>query len=147
MTVTGSVPLQAVVDTNVFVSAFLRPEGPPAQVHKDVLNRRLRILYDQRILAEYKEVLLCPKFKFDPVRVEDLLRFFVSSGRLVEDANFPDLLPDVHDQPFADVAFTGKADVLITGNVKDFPVVHAIRVLTPREWVTARQRLELFVND
>jgi predicted nucleic acid-binding protein len=92
-------------------------------------------------LAEYEEVLLRPKFKFDPAKVEDLLRFFVSSGRLVENASFPSQLSDETDQPFVDVAFTGRADVLITGNVKDFPVGEAIRVVTPREWVNMRETL------
>lgn len=32
------------------------------------------------------------------------------------EAHFDGQLPDPDDQPFADVAFTGDADVLITGN-------------------------------
>jgi hypothetical protein len=33
------------------------------------------------------------------------------------------------------VAFTGNADLLITGNAKDFPTGDLIRVVTPRQWV------------
>ena len=42
-------------------------------------------------------------------------------------------LPDPDDQAFADVASTGKADVLITGNGAHFPVGRALRIVTPRE--------------
>jgi hypothetical protein len=67
-----------------------------------------------------------------------IFRFF---GSLGGERLFPSQLSDETDQPFVDVAFTGRADVLITGNVKDFPVGEAIRVVTPREWVNMRETL------
>jgi len=67
--------------------------------------------------------------------VDVLVRFVTSSGLLVPDAVFPHAPPDPDDQPFADVAFTGGADALITGNRAHFPVADAVRVLTPREWL------------
>lgn len=128
--------MKVVVDTNVPVSALLRPgRTPPAVVLDAVVSGDLTVLYDQRILDEYREVLARPKFGFDPPGVDALLRFITSTGTLVSDAVFPHPLPDPDDQPFSDVAFTGGAAVLITGNKVHFPVGEAILVVTPREWM------------
>lgn len=125
--------MKVVVDTNVLVSALLRQRTPPAAVLDAVLRGDLTILYDQRILDEYREVLARPKFAFDAAVI-------TSAGLLVPDAAFPHSLPDPDDQPFADVAFTGGADVLITGNKVHFPVKDAIGVVTPREWLELSDR-------
>lgn len=104
--------MKAVIDTNVLVSALLREGTPPAEVLDDLLQGKLTALFNERILGEYREVLVRPKFGFDPLKVDAVLRFIISSGELVLNAAFAGRLPDPDDQPFADVAFTGKADVL-----------------------------------
>ena len=43
------------VDTNVLVSALLKPQGPPGQVLNLVLAGRVGLVVDNRILAEYRE--------------------------------------------------------------------------------------------
>ncbi len=118
--------MRVVVDTNVLVSALIRPGGPPRQVLDDVLSGELTLLYDERILTEYGDVLTRAKFSFDSADVEDLLRFVAIRGKQVPDASCPARLPDPDDQPFADVAHAGAADLLITGNAKHFPVGKAI---------------------
>lgn len=132
--------MKVVIDTNVLVSALLRQGTPPAAVVDGLLREELTVLYDQRILDEYREVLARTKFGFDSGDVDALLRFITSTGLLVPDAAFPHALPDPDDQPFADVAFTGGADALITGNKAHFPVEDAIRVLTQREWCELSDR-------
>lgn len=86
--------MKVVIDTNVLVSAFLRQGTPPAAVLDDLLRGDLIVLYDERILDEYREVLVRPKFRFDSENVEMLLRFVLSAGLLVPDAVFPRPLPD-----------------------------------------------------
>jgi predicted nucleic acid-binding protein len=86
-------------------------------------------------------VLARPKLSLAPGKVEVLLELIITDGVEVIDAHFPGQLPDPDDQPFADVAFTGQADVLITGNTRDFPVGPAIRVVLPREWLSIKRSL------
>lgn len=117
--------MNVVIDTNVLGSALLRQGTPPAAVV-------------EALVPEYREVLARPKFGFDVESVDALLRFIMSAGLLVSDAAFSHALPDPDDQPFADVAFTGGADALITGNKVHFPVDGAIQVVTPMEWLAAR---------
>jgi predicted nucleic acid-binding protein len=74
--------VKVVVDTNILVSALLRrASSPPARVLDALLAGELTLLYDERILAEYAEVLGREKFGFDRADVERLLAFIRSNGR------------------------------------------------------------------
>ena len=133
--------MNAVIDTNVLVSGLIKKGTPPAEVIADVLSGFLVVFFNQRILDEYREVRARPRLKIASENREALLDFIVADGLEILDARFPQKLPDAGDQPFADVAFTGGADVLITGNTKDFLVGGAIRVVTPRQWVELKRAL------
>lgn len=135
--------MRVVLDTNVLVSALIRPGSVPAQVLDSVLAGELVLLHDARILEEYRDVLSRPKFALDPVDVAVVLQVLETQGEPVPGARFQGLLPDAGDQPFADVAFTGQADALITGNTKHFQVGRSIRVVTPREWTQLRRSMKL----
>jgi putative PIN family toxin of toxin-antitoxin system len=56
--------LRTVLDTNVFVSAFLSREGLAAKIVSLALQGKLRACYNQAIIDEYDEVLSRPKFNF-----------------------------------------------------------------------------------
>ncbi len=127
--------VRAVVDTNVFVSALLKKGSPPAEVVQSIALGELTPLYDARIWVEYKEVFSRPKLKVAPEEAKALLDLIQRTGVAVADARFEVRLVDPKDQPFADVAFTGKADLLITGNTKHFPADSVLRVASPRDWV------------
>jgi putative PIN family toxin of toxin-antitoxin system len=129
-------PFRAVVDTNILVSALLRRSSVPGQVLDLVLVGELTALVDHRLLSEYRDVLARPKFKFEPADISAVIQFLESNGELITEPRFAGaLLPDPDDLPFAEVAFGGGADLLITGNAKHFPVGRAVRVVTPREFV------------
>ena len=55
----------AVVDTNVLVSAMLKIQSIPGQIANEALLGDLIPLLSDEILAEYREVLARPKFKFN----------------------------------------------------------------------------------
>jgi uncharacterized protein len=133
--------VRVVIDTNVLVSGLMKQWTPPAEVVADLLAGVLVPLYDHRILDEYRDVLARPKFKLAADRVSAVLEFMATDGIEVSEATCDLRLPDPDDQPFADVAFTGQADLLITGNSRHFPVGLAIRVVTPREWLDIKKRM------
>ena len=72
--------IKAVIDTNILVSALLSPFGSPAKVIDHVLNGNVIMCYDSRIIAEYEEVLLQPKFGFEKKPIKQLIDFVVNSG-------------------------------------------------------------------
>ena len=55
--------MKIVVDTNVIVSALLRPQSLPAKILDLVLDGTIGIVYDNNILAEYIDVLNREKFR------------------------------------------------------------------------------------
>ena len=124
-----------VIDTNVLVSALLSPFGAPARVLDAVLAGQVQLLYDDRILAEYRAVLRRERFGFDLRDVAALLTFIRAEGERVSAPPLGFDLPDPDDAPFIEVAIAGKADALVTGNKAHFPTCACpgIPVLTPAE--------------
>ena len=54
----------AVIDTNVLVSAMLKFQSVPGKIANEALLGDLIPLLSDEIIAEYREVLARPKFKF-----------------------------------------------------------------------------------
>lgn len=129
--------MRIVLDTNVLVAALLSPYRAPAQVLQLLLTGRAKLCYDVRILSEYREVLARPKFAFAPESVAELLMYLEEGGELVAatPVNMP--LPDPGDRMFLEVALAGRADHLVTGNLRHFPANtrRGISVISPAEFV------------
>ena len=62
-----------VIETNVVVSGLLNPHGASARVLDAVLDGRVKLVYDARILAEYREVLHRPRLKLAPEKITAFL--------------------------------------------------------------------------
>lgn len=129
--------MRVVVDTNVLVSGLLSPFGPPSQVVRMVASGALVVCHDARLLSEYREVLLRPRFPFPPDAMEALLDQIVSSGDSVSSEPLTTALPDRDDEPFLEVALSGGAEALITGTLKHYPPASrgGVLVLSPAEFV------------
>ena len=114
--------MKIVLDTNIVVSGLLQSQGNPAQVLTLVLSGAIQVCHDERILAEYAEVLARPRFKFDPQRVREVLTKLEMDGLPIIATNQRDLnLPDADDEPFLAVALAASVDFLVTGNLSDYP--------------------------
>ena len=130
-----------VLDTNILVAALLSPFGPPARVLDLVLSGDLRAAYDDRLLAEYREVLARPKFSFAPAEVAVVLAYLEADGERVTARPLACDLPDPDDLPFLEVAAQVGA-VLITGNTAHYPQASrgAAQVVTPGEFLGSWRR-------
>ncbi|MGH7543016.1 MAG: putative toxin-antitoxin system toxin component, PIN family [Gemmatimonadota bacterium] len=125
--------MKVVLDTNVLVSGLLNPHGSPGRIVDAVLEGRVRPLFDDRVLGEYREVLARPKFAFDSEDVGHFLDYLEATGEPVVAVPLDVSLPDPDDVPFLEVASAGRAS-LITGNRDHFKPVrgsHDVRVLPP----------------
>lgn len=112
--------MRVVIDTNVLVSGIINPHWAPGRVLDAVLARAVHVLYDDRILDEYRQVLRRPLFGFAQSNIDSLLDFIEMSGEHVSTRNIGVVLPDPTDLPFLEVAVLGSADALVTGNLKHF---------------------------
>lgn len=127
--------LHAVVDTNILVSALLRPSGPPGVVAQSIVQGRLLPVVCAEMMAEYERVLSRPRFGFHQQEVRELLVFVDQQALWVSITPCPEelTLPDPADWPFAAAALAAGCPV-ITGNAKHFPRRTGVRVMTAREW-------------
>lgn len=136
--------MNIVLDTNVLVSAPLSPFHAPGRILDLLLAGKIRLVYDDRILAEYRAVLLRPKFGFERRSVEELLDECAASGFPVAALPLQLRLPDPTDAVFVEVAAAAGAP-LITGNGRHFPAdaCAGIVVLSPATFLEQWQPQDL----
>lgn len=120
--------MKIVLDTNVVVSGLLSPFGNPAKILRMVSSGELLLCFDARILSEYRDVLLRPKFQFEEDKIDALLDQIENSGHMVAPNPLPQPLPDRDDDAFLEVALAAKAECLVTGNIAHFPASMRQRV-------------------
>jgi putative PIN family toxin of toxin-antitoxin system len=113
--------MRIVLDTNVLISALLNPNGHPASIINLILSDELILLFDNRIMDEYRQVLSREKFNFDAALYEPLLDYISDNGIFVVAQPFKSPHVDKDDAAFYEVALSAQADWLITGNTKHFP--------------------------
>lgn len=134
----------AVVDTSVFVSAFLGPGGASRAVMRAALEGRFQPLMGVSLFAEY-EALLTRQKLFEgsalttPER-EALLNAFLSVCRWTRVYYLwrPNL-PDEADNHVVELAVAGGATMIITKNIRDFNRAElnfpGLRVIEPAEYL------------
>ena len=129
-------PTGVVLDTNVLVSGLINSFGPPGRVVDLVLRGDFIVAYDDRILAEWRDVLCREKFGFTSESVVVLLNFIEAEGQKVTPRPLTARLPVPDDAPFLEVASAANMP-LVTGNVKHYPTVARgeVEVMTPRDFI------------
>jgi len=129
--------MNIVLDTNVLVSGLLTPFGPSGKIVHLVSSGALVVQYDARILLEYRDVLFRPKFQFDQQSIDIVLDYIRQSGQAICAQQLHHRLPDPDDEPFLEIAVSGGATGLITGNQKHFPkhLRQDVTVFSPAEFI------------
>jgi putative PIN family toxin of toxin-antitoxin system len=115
------IPLRLVVDTNVVVSAALRPEGLQRTVVLLALARPVRWYVSDAIMSEYALVLARPELKIRRSLRQRLLQLIRNHTRVVVPSRLPQVATDPADNIFVECADAARADYLITGNQRHFP--------------------------
>ena len=132
----------AVIDTNVIVSALLTKNSLSATARiLDALQQRdIKLLYNDEILNEYREVLARPKLRLDAWEVADVLKFIESEGVASSRIQSEEFFPDPKDIVFYEVAMSKDDAYLVTGNKKHFPQKPI--VVTPAEMMDILAEIE-----
>jgi len=135
--------MRIVLDTNVLVSAMLTGGGAPDFALQLVLQGVVTLLADSRILAEYDEVTARARFKFDEKERRILLDVLTEIAEPVISTPLRLSLPDPDDRVFVEVAVTGGADTIVSGNTRHFIPNKGklpVAVLTARQFVDKLRR-------
>jgi putative PIN family toxin of toxin-antitoxin system len=132
---------RVVLDTNVVVSALLKPQGREDQVLRLALAGRLLLCVSPQVLAEYGRVLSRPRFNFQPEEVATALRQLEKAGSLFRPARILKISGHGPDNRFYECADAAQAAFLVTGNLEHFKKDYrATRI------VNARKLLDLLVT-
>jgi uncharacterized protein len=121
-----------VLDTNVIVSGLLTVNGPCARLLDTVTKGRIKIVYDARILAEYRDVLCRRRLRLDPSEVMHFLEG-LGGHMLVTPEKATLEGPDPGDVVFIEAALAVPDKTIVTGKVADFPekILQGVRLLAP----------------
>lgn len=139
----GTDNLRVVFDTNVIVSAALTPGGTAGRCLAAMVARG-RILLSESTVRELADVLLRDKFDRYASR-ESREAFFLSfvdeKVEMVDPTKSIKACRDPKDDKFLEIAVSGKADYLVTGD-EDLLVLNPFRgipILTPAAFLAEKQ--------
>lgn len=133
----------AVIDTNVLVSALLKPDSVPGKVLSEALVGRLIPVSSRAIEHEYRQVLARKKFPFSPAKVREVLSGLAKRAIHMEPHDVAGIAADVSDPkdaPFYAVTLDARktwGTRLVTGNTRHF--LRTAFVVTPREMLDVLQ--------
>lgn len=116
-----------VVDNNILVSALLVKNSAPFQVISKIEKRGV-ILYSEETLLELNQVLSRKKFiKYFAIEEKQAFIFkLLEKAELVEIEESINICRDPKDDKFLELAVSGKADFIITGD-QDLLVLNPFR--------------------
>jgi putative PIN family toxin of toxin-antitoxin system len=108
---------KVVFDTNIVVSALLFARGRLAWLRGHWRQKTHIALLSRATAMELNHVLSYPKFQLEPEERVELLGDYLPYCEIVESVeSCPQRCRDPRDQPFLDLAYTGRAEVLVTGD-------------------------------
>jgi uncharacterized protein len=131
------ISLRLVVDTNIVVSAALKPDGLQRTVLLLAITKPARLYISKAILTEYSEVLARPELQIRKGLQRQLLDLLRKRAHFVTPACTLQMTSDPEDNMFLECADAACADYLVTGNVRHFPRFwKKTKVITSREFLS-----------
>ena len=129
--------MKVVVDTMLWVSFAVNPEGYRHRLIKTARRQRVRLFVSEYILNELERTLVeglgCTK-RFGALAQRAVLR----TAQLVE---LPEFIPrhvpgDPNDDPILQTALTAKAHYLVTADIEILKLVkiHSVAILSPSDF-------------
>jgi putative PIN family toxin of toxin-antitoxin system len=129
--------LRLVIDTNVLISAALKPESLQRTTLVLAITKPARLYMSQPILQEYTDVLSRPELQIRKGLRRQLLQLIKNNGRIVSPSRQLEVTSDPDDNMFLECAEVARADYLITGNLKHFPLFwKKTKVISSREFIS-----------
>lgn len=130
-------PLRLVIDTNILVSAALKPDGLQRTVVLLALTNPARFYVSTSVLSEYWEVLSRPELKIRKGLRQQFFDLIKKRGHLVTPSRRLQITSDPDDNIFLECVDAARADYLVTGNQRHFPRFwKKTKIITSREFIT-----------
>ncbi len=130
------IPLRIVIDTNIVVSAALKPAGLQRTVVLLAITKPARLFVSDPILAEYTEVVSRPELKIRKGLQRELIDLITRNSHPVSPTGHLHVTQDPDDNLFLECAEAARADYLVTGNQRHFPKFwKQTKVVSSREFL------------
>jgi len=130
-------PLRLVIDTNVLVSAALKPDGLQRTTLVLAVTKPARLYVSRPILEEYRNVLARPGLQIRRGLRQQLLQLVKNHSYTVAPTRRLEVASDPDDNKFLECADAAGADYLVTGNQKHFPRFwRKTAIITSREFIS-----------
>jgi putative PIN family toxin of toxin-antitoxin system len=129
--------LRAVVDTNVYISAFLHPERPIFQIVQQAVERRYRLLISPAIVNEVGRVLRETFGLEEKVRL-DRLKALVKSAEIINPEMTLDVIrEDPPDNRILECAVEGRANLIVSGDrhLRRLKIYQGIPIVRPIDFL------------
>jgi putative PIN family toxin of toxin-antitoxin system len=129
--------MRVVLDTNIFISAFLWG-GKPRAVLDRAIEGKDYLFISRTILAELAEVLARPKFGLDGELVERFVREIEDIAEIMTiKERIHTLCRDVDDNAIVECAVAASAEVVVTGDedLLSLEAYRTIRIVTASDYL------------
>jgi putative PIN family toxin of toxin-antitoxin system len=132
------IALRLLIDTNILVSAALKPQGLQRTVLVIASAKPAHLYFSSKILAEYKEVSSRPEIRLRIILRNQLLQLLHNRAHVVKPSRRLKVTSDPDDNISLECADAARADYLITDNLRHFP-----RFWKQSKIVSSREFLDL----
>jgi uncharacterized protein len=131
------IPLRLVLDTNIIVSAALKPAGLQRTVLLLAFTKPARLYVSPAIFAEYRDVLSRPELQIRKSLRQQLLQLIANHSHSVTLVQRLQVTSDPDDNIFLECVDAARADYLATGNTRHFPKFwKKTKVISSRDFLT-----------
>jgi uncharacterized protein len=136
--------MKVVLDTNLLISAFITPNGEPAQVVKLLQTEDFYLLLSANVLTELERVIQYPKLRKLYQYTDEQIATFLEGLRRVavwveETEPLSVVQNDESDNRFLELAVAGNARYIITGDKRHLLKIRryqSIEIVSPIEFLT-----------
>jgi uncharacterized protein len=130
-------PLRLVLDTNVVVSAALKPLGLQRTTFLLAFTKPARLYLSAPIFKEYRAVLSRPELRIRKGLRQQFLQLLQNRAHFVVPLASLQVTSDPANNIFLECADAARSDYLITGNQRHFPKFwKKTKIITARDFIS-----------
>jgi putative PIN family toxin of toxin-antitoxin system len=140
--------IRAVLDANIYVSALIRPQGPPGRILRLLVeNQAFHLIGSNAIFDEVRRSLNYPRVRrYLPLRTEEIDRWIIAVALIAEPIEgrlkLRAVEKDPDDDEYLAAALEGHAEYVVSGDsdLLDIHEYRGVSIVTAREFVRILER-------